>query len=276
MKSYLKLVNFEVNRFFKMYLILIGITILSQIIGSFAVSKRYMNEANRMIYENLMPKSQFIEQFGTLSFYQIVFSGWFLPPIALCIATLMIYVFFIWYRDWFGKNTFIYRLLMLPVERINIYFAKLTAIMFFVLGFIALQILLIPIEIQILKSIVPADFRTDLPFHEIFNLSLMVLLYPNTIIEFILIYGIVLIFVSVVFTAILLERSYRLKGVFFAIVYGILSFIVFFAPASLGIFFARGYFYPIEIFVMELVTGAIVLVSAIWIANHLLKNKIRV
>ncbi|KAB7709051.1 hypothetical protein F9802_02675 [Bacillus aerolatus] len=276
MKSYLKLVNFEVNRFFKMYLILIGITILSQIIGSFAVSKRYMNEANRMIYENLMPKSQFIEQFGGLSFSKIVFSGWFMLPIVLCSATLMIYVFFIWYRDWFGKNTFIYRLLMLPVERINIYFAKLTAIMFFVLGFIALQILLIPIEMHILKSIVPADFRTDLPFHEIFNLSLMVWLYPNTIIEFILIYGIGLIFVSVVFTAILLERSYRLKGVFLASVYGILSFIVFFAPASLDIFFARGYFYPIEIFVMELVTGVIVLVSAIWIANHLLKYKIKV
>ncbi|MED4532400.1 hypothetical protein [Metabacillus fastidiosus] len=276
MKSYLKLVNFEVNRFFNIYLILIGITILSQVIGAFAVSKGYMNEANQMINENLMPKSQFIEQFGTLSFYQIVFSGWFLLPIALCITTLMIYVFFIWYRDWLGKNTFIYRLLMLPVERINIYFAKLTAIMFFVIGFITLQILLIPIEIQILKSIVPADFRTDLPFHEIFNLNIMNWFYPNTIIEFILVYGTGLIFVSVLFTAILLERSYRLKGIFFAIVYGILSFLVFFAPVLLSIFFARNYFYPIEIFVMELVAGVIVLVSAVWIANHLLKRKIRV
>ena len=36
----------------------------------------------------------------------------------------MIYVFFIWYRDWLGKYTFAYRLLMLPTTRINIYFAK--------------------------------------------------------------------------------------------------------------------------------------------------------
>ena len=41
---------------------------------------------------------------------------WFLGPIALCIAALIIYVFFIWYRDWLGKNTFAYRLLMLPTD----------------------------------------------------------------------------------------------------------------------------------------------------------------
>ena len=33
MNRYLKLVNFEFNRFLKLYLVLIGITILSQIIG---------------------------------------------------------------------------------------------------------------------------------------------------------------------------------------------------------------------------------------------------
>ena len=45
-------------------------------------------------------------------------------PIALCVVVLIIYVFFIWYRDWLGKNTFIYRLLMLPTARIQCLFSK--------------------------------------------------------------------------------------------------------------------------------------------------------
>ena len=42
----------------------------------------------------------------------------------LCGVILIIYVFFIWYRDWLGKNTFIYRLLMLPTARIQCLFGK--------------------------------------------------------------------------------------------------------------------------------------------------------
>lgn len=275
MKSYLKLVNFEMSRFFKLYLILIGLTIVSQLIGSVVVSKGYVNNANEVIYENQLPMSQYIEQYGEFSFNRFVFSGWFGMPIVFCVAMLMIYVFFIWYRDWFGKNTFIYRLLMLPTERLNIYFAKLTTIMLFVLGLIALQILLIPIELKIVYSIVPADFRTNLPFYEIYRVDLLSWLYPNTFIEFVLIYGIGLIFVAVIFTGILIERSYRLKGIFLAIVYGMLSFGFFIAPLVLNSLYTN-YFYPNEIFVMVLVTSIIVLGSTILLANHLLKHKIRV
>jgi len=275
MKNYLKLVNFELSRFFKLYLILIGLTIICQFIGAIIVSKVYMNNADRVIYENQIPMSQYIERYGTFSFDRFVNSGWFVMPIVFCIAMLMIYVFFIWYRDWFGKNTFIYRLLMLPTERVNIYFAKLTAIMLLVLGLITLQILLMPIEIQIINSIVPANFQSYFPFNEIYNLQILDLLYPNTFTEFILIYGIGLIFVAVIFTAILFERSFRLKGIIFAIVYGMISFGVFIAPLLLEGNYT-GYFYPLEIFVMLLVTSIIVLGSAIWIANYLLKHKIRV
>jgi len=81
--------------------------------------------------------------------------------LSISIAMLMIYVFFIWYRDWFGKNTFIYRLFMLPTERIAIYFAKLTTIMLLVLGLIALQILLILMEKQIVNKIIPIDLQSN-------------------------------------------------------------------------------------------------------------------
>ena len=64
MKRYLKLVNFEFNRFLKLYLVLLGITILSQIIGVIVESRTYLNRANEIMYKDLMPKDEFIENMG--------------------------------------------------------------------------------------------------------------------------------------------------------------------------------------------------------------------
>lgn len=277
MNRYLKLVNFEFERFFRFYLILIGITILSEIIGIIVKSKAYLNRAHQEINVNLMPQSEFIEQFGKMSIYNFSQSGWFMGPIALCIVTLLIYVFFIWYRDWFGKNTFSYRLFMLPTERINIYFAKATTIILFVLGLVALQILLFPIEIQLLKWLVPSEFRIDMTVPEITeNLYYLYLLFPKTLIEFILYYGTGIIAVFVIFTAILFERSYRLKGIFYAIIYVAVSILVFLGPALFDAFVLEGYFYTIELFLLEIGAALLVLAGAIWVGNKLIKHKIRV
>lgn len=275
MKSYLKLVHFEVNRFFKFYLILIGLTALSQLIGAIIISQGYMKNAKQVMAEQQFSMNQYIEKHGTFSFYHFKQSEWFLLPIFLCITVLMIYVFFIWYRDWFGKNTFIYRLLMLPTERITIYFAKLTAIMLLVLGLIALQIVLILLDKQIVNSVIPVDLQSSFSIYDKNSLEMWSWLYPNTFPDFILIYAVGLLFVAVVFTAILIERSYGFKGILGAILYGLLSLGVFFVPIFLANFYPN-YFYPLEIFILELVACMIVLGSAIWLANHLLKHKIRV
>lgn len=276
MKRYLKLVNFEFNRFLKLYLVLIGITILVQMIGVIFESRKYLSRANELIYEELMPKSDFIEQYGTMSFFNISQTAWFMGPIVLCGVILMIYVFFIWYRDWLGKNTFSYRLLVLPTARINVYLAKATTILLFILGFIALQLILMPVESQVLQWMVPNEFRTDLSVTEITSIYYLTILFPKTFIEFILYYGGGMAAVFIVFTAILFERSLRLKGVFYGILYIAVSLLIFLAPILINAFILKNYFYPIELFFMELGTGIIVLAGAIWTGNFLIKNKVRV
>lgn len=276
MKRYLKLVNFEVNRFLKLYLVLLGITILSQIIGVIVESQAYLNRANAAIYKDLIPKSEFIQQHGTMSLFNITHSAWFMGPILACGVVLIIYVFFIWYRDWFGKNTFSYRLLMLPTARITIYFAKATTILLFVLGLVALQLLLLPVESKVLQLMVPSEFRTDLPIHAITNSPNLSILFPNTFIEFVLYYGGGMTAVFIVFTVILFERSFRMKGIIFGIVYCATSLLVFLAPLLVNEFMLNSYLYPKELFFLELAAGLIVLACAIWIGHFLLKNKIRV
>ncbi|WP_010677140.1 hypothetical protein [Bacillus timonensis] len=276
MKRYLKLVDFEFTRFLKLYLVLIGITTVLQLIGVIFESRRYVGRANKMIYEELMSKADFISQFGKMSLVQFSQTVWVLGPIVLCGVTLLIYVFFIWYRDWLGKNTFSYRLLVLPTARLNIYLAKMTTILLFVLGLVAWQLLLLPVERQILQWLVPAEFRMDLRMTEITGAYYMSVIFPRTFSDFILTYGFGLLGICIVFTAILFERSYRLKGIFYGIVYVALSVLVFIAPLLINEFLIGNYFYPNELFYMEVVTSLLTWAGAIWIGNHLINKKIRV
>lgn len=274
MKQYLKLVNFEFNRFFKLYLVLIGITILTQIIGVITTARMHVNRANEWINEEHITKGDI--QLAPISFYDFSQSAGFMGPIALGAATLLIYVFFIWYRDWFGKNTFSYRLFMLPIARIQVYLAKAATILLYVLGLIALQLLLMPVENKILKWIVPSEFRTDLSINEITRIPNVALLIPNTLGEFVLYYAAGVGVVSIVFTAILFERSYRVKGIMYGILFCAASQLVLFAPLLVNTFVLKNYFYPTELFFMELATGLVVAACSIWTANFLIKNKVRV
>lgn len=276
MSKYFKLVHFEFNRFSNMYFILIGITIISQIIGVFVSTKSYVNTVNEKIYEESLSQKEFLDQYGSFSFHQIIDSLWFTGPIAICIVTLLIYLFFIWYRDWIGKNTFIYRLLMLPTARINLYLAKVTTIMILVFGLIALQLLLLPIENKILQLIVPADFRMDLTVHETFRYSRFTILFPRTFMEFLIHYGVGLMVVMVLFTAILFERSFRWKGIVLAIIYCLLSAFIFISPLLVHAFLLVDYFYPIELLGLGFITGLMVMTGSIWMSHFLLKNKITV
>jgi hypothetical protein len=276
MSKYFKLVHFEFNRFSNMYFILIGITIISQITSVFISAKSYVTKANERIYERSMSQEEFLNQYGAMSFQQIIDSLWFVGPIAICIVTLLIYSFFIWYRDWIGRNAFIYRLLMLPTARLNIYLAKITTILIMVFGLIALQLLLLPIESKILQLIVPPDFIMDFTVHETFRNGLFAILFPKTFMKFFIHYGVGLIGVLVLFTAILFERSFRWKGIALAIIYCLLSAFVFLSPLLVHTFLLVGYFYPIELLVLELITGLIVSAGSIWMSHYLLKNKITV
>ena len=252
MNRYLKLVNFEFNRFFKLYIVLVIVTIIMQFFAVILESRGYMREAKNVIYGDMMSKADFIKNYEAFTMQRVVQSNWFYWSIALCVVVLLIYVFFIWYRDWLGKNSFIYRLLMLPTARLNLYFAKATAILIFVFGLVALQLLLFLIEMQIMKWIVPAEFRVDLPIKEYTDFNYLSVILPGSLIDFLLFYGMGIVAVCVTFTAILFERCYRLKGIIFGISYGLVSVGFFLMPLLIDTFVLNYYFFPVELFVMEI------------------------
>jgi hypothetical protein len=277
MRNYLKLVNFEFNRVAKLFAVLLSFTFIVQVIGVIVQSKSYLNMADKKIYEEFMPKAQFLESFGHMSFFQIIRSVWFLGPIAICIAGVGFYIFLIWYRDWLGKNTFIYRLLMLPTTRLNIFYAKITTILIMTFGLVAFQLILLPVEILVMKTMVPEEFRSDMGVGELLtNMPELSIIFPGSFVELILYYGTGLLVVSVIFTAILMERSFRWKGIFAGLVYIAIASVIFILPLLLQEFVLNGYFYPVELLVLEIITGLIILAASIWMSRFLLTKKITV
>ena len=191
MKNYLKLVNFEFNRCIKLYSVLIGLTIVSQIIAVFVESRQYLSMVNQEVYLNKIPKEAFLSETGGMSMFWVVNNGLFLVPILICISAILFYSFYIWYVEWMGKNSFIYRLLTLPTSRMAIFWSKLTTIALMIFGLVSVQLILLVAESQLLKALISDEFRIDLSIQKISQLSFYLsVLMPKTFLDFLTYYGI--------------------------------------------------------------------------------------
>ncbi|MEX1030630.1 MAG: hypothetical protein WDZ91_11395 [Paenibacillaceae bacterium] len=278
MIHYLKLVHYELTRFRFIYASLFVLTLLSQLGGVYFYAHSIMNRINDTMVRESMSDAAYVSKYGTVGFLDFTgISLWFMAPIALCITALVLYVFLIWYRDWMGKNMFIYRLLMLPTARANIYLAKLSTIFLMVLGLIAFQLLVLPLLNSLYNSLVPSIFRYTMPIFDLITIHpLLNILIPQNFVEFVLYYGAGIMGVIIIFTAILIERSHRWKGIIAGIAYVVVASLVFFLPIFLSEIWFINYFYPIEIVLMEIVTGILVIIASLWLSFFLLKNKVYV
>ncbi|MGX2959317.1 hypothetical protein JNUCC23_08615 [Peribacillus sp. JNUCC 23] len=278
MKSYVKLVNFEINRFIKIYVSLLIITLLSQFIGVFVTSKGLMNRVHETMFERNLSESAYLNEFGGVDFTNISSTLWFLGPVALCIVALIFYCFMIWYRDWFGKNTFAYRLLMLPTARISLYFSKASAILLFTFGLLAFQILILPLENALFESLIPENFlKINMDVSSILQShGILGIIIPPYFSNFLISYGIGMMFVFVLFTSILFERSFRLKGIVLGILYCIAAVLLFLSPLFI---LSNGPFsilYSEEIFAIFLALGILITAASIVIGNWLISKRVLV
>lgn len=274
MNHYIKLVNFEVKRFSKLFLSLIIAVVAAQITGAIITSLHYVDNAEKTMLREQMTVSDYIQNYGAYSMQNFLFSEYFILSVVFAAALLMIYVFFIWYRDWLGKSSVIYRLLMLPTARLNVYFAKFTTILLFVFGLLGIQIILLEVVKQIIRSIVPEQLHLDQSIIYMYSSDVLEILYPNSPLQFIFYYGLGAALIAIIFTAILFERSYQLKGIFFAMIYIVISVIVIMLPVIVQKI--TDYFYLNEIVLMTIGSSILAIALAVYLADYLLRRKINV
>src|SRR5699024_631996 len=194
-----------------------------------------------------MTPAEIIELHGEFSSFHLNSSLLFILPIGVCVAAVLFYIFFIWYRDWLGKNTFTYRLFMLPISRMQVYFAKLMTILLFVLSLVMTQYLFLYIYKAVVELIIPATYRERIsPLHIISYSELNIVLIPD-ILLFPIAYLIGTLVVMTLFTFILLERSYKVVGMLIGILF--IGFVLFGAIGSFVgqyVIFNQLYLYPGE------------------------------
>jgi hypothetical protein len=278
MNRFFKLFHYELHRFRLIYLALLLATLLSQFIGLYLFVHNNMKMADERMIRESLSRTGYVAKYGMLYFTQYSSGSlWFMGPIALCAAAVLLYVFLIWYRDWVGKNMFIYRLLMLPIPRNNIYLAKASVILCLVLGLVAFQLLLLSLQNMVFNMLVPSDFKGSTSVAEIvLGNSVLKILVPSTFLEFVIYYVAGLLAVVIVFTAILLERSYRLKGLIGGILYGAAATFVFLSPILISETWFNNYFYPVELLVMETVVGIVIFCASLWTSFFLINKKVNV
>ena len=261
MSHYLKLVDFEIKRFWKIYAFLLASVLVIQPITVFVLLKA---------------KQEYIQKNPLEDYYLAYFSSnslFFHLPIMICLATLTLYIFFTWYREWFGKSTFSIQLLMLPFNRMTVYYAKLTALLLFIFGGLVTQIGSYYVVYGIYMAMYPQFSSLDNSLVSWLNADqILFALIPTNIVDFFLYYGLGIVAVIVLFTVILLERSFRYKGIITGVIFVIICILLFFVPNYINdkVIFL----YENEILLGRIAISFCIAAGSLWLSHYLIKKKI--
>lgn len=274
----LKLTNFELQRMSKFLFGLIGFTLVSDFIGYFYVPIRFMSRINKFIAENSASVDEALDMFGTFSFFNMTNTLWIVGPIALGISGMLFYSIFTWYREWFGKNTFAYRLLILPVERMTIFFSKLITIFIAIFALLSTQMVSLAIGYPIVSMIIDSDFFHSLSLMESIHMNMSFhYLFPINPLAFLGIIGIGLVLLLVLFTIILMERSFGIKGIIMGVFYGGTALALIIFPAFIPNLLKNYYIlYSSESILIEVFIFTVIGLISIFTSRYLINKKITV
>ncbi len=272
-----KLILFEFNRISTIYFTLLSLMFFSQILGFFVMSKGYMSNVQHYIRDYGLDISSIQEAIGIFTTEKIIQSIWVMGPLSICIVFMMGYTFFIWYRDWYGSSTFIYRLFMLPVERKYVFFGKTITLLVMVIGIIAFQLFILYIGKYIISWNIPFDLRGSLAIFDIvIGFNYLTIFFPFTVVNFFTLFGGMLVFISIIFTAILFERSFHKKGIVYGLGYMIGSVLLLSLPSIVEAILKRSYLYPAEMFWIQVGLFIIIAYVSVQVSVYLLKQKVHV
>lgn len=271
MTKFFSLLEFEFGRLLRFLIPTLLISAVMQFISLFSTIARYKDYL-KISLDTHSPME-------LLGMHDVTGSGLF--PLAILMVPLLFvfYSLFTWYREWLGKNTFIYRLMMLPIHRMSIFFSKaLTFILGGLLAFVT-QFGLYAIISMVLKHEIHPDHFTALQIHNVQHPFEVIqqTLFPTNGLEFLNIYGFAFAALLVLFSAILMERSFGIKGAIMGLIYIVVLYTGYFSLTILHLvesfpFIIR----PSHIFLLKGIYMILMMLISSFVSHLLLKNKVRV
>lgn len=229
MNKILTLYNIEFKRIYKLYFLLIGTLLIANLAG---VMKTLYDSVKRISLENNLPMNidilktnlgySFVNEFTKNDIY--VYGS---MALGVAILFCLLYATIIWYRDYYSKSKTIYTLLSLPQPKFNIYLAKLIMVLVMIYGVIACQFLFWYIDLNIIKifaGISSPNFANV--YSNMMQLVNQINVVSPYLLDFLMIdlFGIILA-VIVIFTGVLIERSFKKVGVLLRIGYILITII---------------------------------------------------
>ncbi|GAK03664.1 hypothetical protein JCM19037_2003 [Geomicrobium sp. JCM 19037] len=258
--SFLRLLFIELNRIRFLFLALVVIVVITQFALTLLLPRYWVGQIES---GEMIPSI-------TFTFINVFEHGIYNLSLALPVITIGLYIFIVWYRDWFGQGTFMKRLLMLPSSRMNVFAAKLVTIVLVTLAVVSIYRLVLPVQMGLFEWVLPNSLYGGQiePFHLFFT-SALIVVYPPTLLDFFIVYGLGITLVCVLFSAILFERSFGFIGLGIGTAYVIAAFMLYGVAANMF-----GRVYELQLLLVMLgVTLGICAVS-LFVSRFLLLRKV--
>lgn len=282
MKKFWNLFNFEYNRFANSLFPGMLVAFAIEFAALFFLASSYKNELGKIAIQHPnWGTDQILAQMnGPFSMSSLISSPLFAYPFMAIVMIFVVYGFYTWYREWLGKNTFIYRLLMLPMSRMQLYFSK--GLVFIVGGLTALMsqfLILFGFE-KFAEWMVSPEFMDPVPFYLYMtsNWTITGVFYSKDTLDLVQLIGGAVAALSILFAAILLERSFKFKGLIPGIIMVVLYIYMISTILSVDHFYSlfNVYLLPSEKTKLVMITNAVWFVVTLFINRYLLNKKVTV
>lgn len=212
-----------------------------------------------------------------LSFGNYLSGAVYMLAIGVAVTAVLFFSFWIWYRDFQGRGTFMMRLLMIPKQRMLVFGSKFTTVVMMVLGLFSVQWIALKLQYIAFTSwfdsqMVPMRGSFEQAVSHDGMLSVM---YPASLLNFIVHQALIALVVLFIFTFVLMERSLWQRTMWAPVISLVSLGAIIVIPAS-GFFFIGNWLFMDESLLVAGFGLAAWLVGLVWISRRYLTKKLSV
>lgn len=200
--------------------------------------------------QDIMPKllessvDEYVKNNGQLTLGK-VFDGSSMIPLLLIFAAIILacITFYLWYKEWFGYSKRIYMLLSLKGQRFSIFLSKLLVIVVSFFIFYGVVLLNLAIGGLLMNIILPEGIvANNLIQGALAQSNYIGMILPLTLGDFLYKMLFIILMFNLISVFVLADRSKRILGLIFALIYGIANVVIFVYTKTLFLFVDERFF----------------------------------
>lgn len=199
-----------------------------------------ISDLNKKLIPTLLDSSvsEYIQNNGHITLASILDSQILIPGLFILFAIITICLgLYLWYKEWIGTSKRIYMLLSLKGNRLSILLSKLIVIILSVCVFYAIVLIDLGIGSLLMNMLLPEGIVGNHLVQGALSQSQFIsFVLPLTMTDFIYKFMFVLLMFGIISVFVLSDRSKKIFGILFGILYGIANIAVFLYTKSLFLF----------------------------------------